>query len=84
MVVAFPKHTGGKEHAKETCPLFVFSFIISNMVYADLSKHKSAGEVMSKSDLEAMSVLFQYDDPGTYIGKMMESMVKTGMQSQDS
>ncbi len=57
--------------------LKLHSFILSNTPFASLGWSKGSGNLMSKSDIEELGVLFQADDATTYINSLMQRIVIT-------
>jgi hypothetical protein len=48
------------------------AFILSSSRYTDLEKNLDGDRISSKAELEELGMLFMYDDPETYIGKMVD------------
>lgn len=57
---------------RQKSALTLHGFILSNTLHADLIWSAGGEELMSKPDVEALNVLFQADDPATYIATMMD------------
>lgn len=55
--------------------LILHAFILSNTPFASLGWSKGAGNLMTKTEIEALGVLFQADDPTTYIGSLMRQVI---------
>ncbi len=55
----------------QTAALHLHAFILSNTPFASLGWSKGGGNLMSKSEIEELGVLFQADDATTYIGSLM-------------
>lgn len=51
--------------------LQMHAFILSNTSFASLGWSRGGGQLMSKAEVEQLGVLFQADDPTTYIGALM-------------
>lgn len=54
--------------------LTLHAFILSNTPFASLNWPKENGHLMSKAEIEELGVLFQTDDPGEYIERMMSRL----------
>lgn len=52
--------------------LSLHAFILSNTSFMMLGWSKGNGNLMSKSEIEELGVLFQVDDPTTYVGTLMD------------
>jgi superfamily II DNA or RNA helicase len=50
------------------------AFILSSSLYSDLEKNLDGERISSKAELEELGMLFMYDDPETYIGKMVQAI----------
>ena len=55
--------------------LILHAFILSNTSFAGLGWSGGGKQLMSKADIEDMGVLFQTDDPATYIDSLMRRIV---------
>jgi superfamily II DNA or RNA helicase len=51
--------------------LILHAFVISNTAYASLGWSRDNGDPMSRTEIEALGVLFQKDDPTGYVNIMM-------------
>jgi hypothetical protein len=54
--------------------LQLHAFILSNTPFASLGWSRGAGQLMSKTEVEQLGVLFQADDATTYVGALMASI----------
>ncbi len=77
----------------QSAGLILHAFILSNTPVASLGWSKGAGDLMSRTEIEGLGVLFQADDPNGYIESLMsqitlpsvvppEPRVRTGPQQQ--
>ncbi|MCX7411264.1 MAG: DEAD/DEAH box helicase family protein [Planctomycetales bacterium] len=55
---------------KQSAGLSLHAFVLSNTRYADLNWSSGSGNRMSKPEIEELGVLFQADDPTTYIATL--------------
>ncbi len=54
--------------------LILHAFILSNTPFASLGWSKGEGNLMSKSEIADLGILFQADDPATYIESLMSQI----------
>ena len=52
------------------------AFILSSSLYTDLEKNLDGNRISSRVELEELGMLFMYDDPETYIGKMVSQAMR--------
>ena len=56
--------------------LQLHAFILSNTPFASLGWSREAGQLMSKSEVEQLGILFQQDDATTYISTLFDRMLR--------
>ena len=64
--------------------LTLHAFILSNTPLAGLGWSKGGGNLMSKAEIEALGVLFQADDPTTYVATLMERIMAQASNSTEA
>jgi len=57
--------------------LQLHAFILSNTPFASLGWSRGAGQLMTKTEVEQMGVLFQQDDAAGYINSLLASILRT-------
>ncbi|HMN95475.1 MAG TPA: DEAD/DEAH box helicase family protein [Phycisphaerales bacterium] len=62
--------------ARQAPDLQLHAFILSNTPFASLSWSRSPGELMTKAEVESLGVLFQSDDAMTYVGTLLDLMLR--------
>jgi hypothetical protein len=60
---------------RKTADLRLHAFIISNTPFIGLGWSKGGVQLMSKSEIESLGVLFQSDDATTYVAQMMSQVM---------
>jgi hypothetical protein len=58
------------------------AFILSSSLYSDLEKNLDGDRISSKEELEELGMLFMYDDPENYIGKMVSQVRSRVVEAQ--
>jgi hypothetical protein len=56
---------------RQCADLELHGFILSNTPFASLGWSRDGGELMSKEEVEQLGILFQLDDPTTYVDSLM-------------